>query len=158
MIKGFLPEQNTEKTTHICQSNTHTHVLCCFTSLFGLAVETKGGGGSCSLCYLMATYSVIVGEVQYLCLYQLWLKYIFFFMGMYYISSLNINSRRNFCFLFFFINLCMCVCLYHDDLYLCHLCVCIYVHIYIMYMYINMCIYSLCMCLCPRKHIKQIQN
>ena len=104
-----------------------------------------------AFCYLMATYSVIVGEVQYLSLYQVWLKYIFFFMGMYYISSLNINSRRNFCFVFFFIN--MCVCLHHDDgyMYVSFMCVyiyecvyiCIYHHVYVYVLYINMCIYSL---------------
>ena len=104
-----------------------------------------------AFCYLMATYSVIVGEVQYLSLYQVWLKYIFFFMGMYCISSLNINSRRNFCFVFFFIN--MCVCLHHDDgyMYVSFMCVyiyvcvyiCIYHHVYVYVLYINMCIYSL---------------
>ena len=92
-----------------------------------------------AFCYLMATYSY-VGEVQYLSLYQVWLKYIFFFMGMYYISSLNINSRRNFCFVFFFIN--MCVCLHHDDGYMYVSFMCVYICVCI-YMYISSCI---CVC------------
>ena len=114
-------------------------------------MRQREGVDPAAFCYLMATYSVIVGEVQYLSLYQVWLKYIFFFMGMYYISSLNINSRRNFCFVFFFIN--MCVCLHHDDgyMYVSFMCVyiyvcvyiCIYHHVYVYVLYINMCIYSL---------------
>lgn len=147
MIKGFLPEQNTEKTTLICQSNRHTYVLCCLTPLYGIAVETKGGGGSCSLLlfngniFSYSWWGSVLVSVSGL------VKIHFFFMGMYNISSLNINSRRNFCFVFFFIN--MCVCLHHDDGYMyvsfmcVYICVCVYMCVCI-YMHIS----CICVCIC----------